>query len=81
MANGYKYVYFLLYVIVFFVVALLVIIAFLCLLMCRTYYAETHETQARRCSFRHSLKRIKEFKKTSMSGNNTSTENVAGNPV
>ena len=79
MTDNYAVV--LLYFIIIFVLIMLLIIAFLCLLMCRNYYTEITQTQPPRWSLRHSLKRITGFKKTIMSGESTTTNNVIGNPV
>ena len=79
MADNYAVV--LLYFIIIFVLIMLLIIAFLCILMCRAYYTEITQTQPPRRSLRHSLKRITGFKKSNMSGESTTTNNVVGNPV
>ena len=78
---GYNYAVGLLYVLVICVLLVLMAIAFLGLLMCRNYNAEIAGAQAHRWSFRQSLKRIREFKRTNRSHDTTSTKNVVGNPV
>ena len=79
MTDNYAVV--LLYFIIIFVLIMLLIIAFLCLLMWRNYYTEITQMQPHRRSLRHSRKRITGFKRSNMSGEDTTTNNVVGNPV
>ena len=79
MAENYAVV--LLFLIITFVLVMLSIIAFLGLLMCRIYYTEITQTQPHRRSLRHSRKRITGFKRSNMSGEDTTTNDVVGVPV
>ena len=79
MADHYAVV--LLYLIITFVLVMLLIIAYLGLLMCRIYYTEITQMQPHRRSLRHSRKRITGFKRSNMSGEDTTTNNVVGIPV
>ena len=79
MAENYAVV--LLYLIITFDLVMLLIIAYLGLLMCRTYYTEITQTQPHRRSLRHSQKRITGFKRSYMSSEDTTTNYVVGNPV
>ena len=75
MAENYAVV--LLFLIITFVLVMLLIIAYLGLLMCRIYYTEITQTQPHR----RSLKRITGFKRSNMSREYTTTNNVVGFPV
>ena len=74
---GKHYAVVLLFLIITFVLVMLSIIAFLGLLMCRNYYTEITQTQPHR----RSLKRIIGFKRSNMSGEDTTTNYVVGTLV
>ena len=74
---GKHYAVVLLFLIITFVLVMLLIIAYLGLLMCRIYYTEITQTQPHR----RSLKRITGFKRSNMSGEDTTTNYVVGTLV